>query len=178
MGVSGNLAAEVNIKSMIAAPLLEMATSAMGSTLLSGLTATVATKLAPILAPLSFSGDTERPKPKLVLEYLQRAESLASTKNMIDGLATNFNIEDPKELEAAINSYYRNLSRGSGTSYMYDDATVDAYQKRTALINSRNLRDSNATVLVNEGKGNKEVPLNKIDGKVLDKLQSLTREMF
>lgn len=176
VGVSGNLAAEVNIKSMIAAPLLEMATSAMGSTLLSGLTATVATKLAPILAPLSFSGDTRRANPKEVLDYLQRAESLTSTKNMIEGLSTNFNIEDPKELETAINSYYSNLSRGSGTSYKYDDATVRDYQERTALDNSRNLRDSNATVLVNEGKGNKEVPLNKIDGKVLDKLQSLTKD--
>ena len=138
-----------------------MAAASTGSTLLSGLTGTVATKLALILAPLSLSGDTRRANPKEVLDYLQRAESLASTKNMIDGLATNFNIEDPKELEAAINSYYSNLSRGSGTSYMYD-ATVRDYQERTALDNSRNLRDSNATVLVNEGKGNKEVPLDKI----------------
>lgn len=176
VGVPGNLAAEVGIKTMIVAPLLEMAAAPTGSALLSGLTATVATKLLPILAPLSFSGDTRRANPKEVLDYLQRAESLASTKNMIDGLATNFNIEDPKELEAAINSYYRNLSRGSGTSYKFDDATVRDYQERTALDNSRNLRDSNAIVLVNEGKGNKEVPLDKIDGKVLDQLQSLTKE--
>jgi hypothetical protein len=176
VGVPGNLAAEVNIKSMIAAPLLEMATSAMGSTLLSGLTATVATKLAPILAPLSFSGDTRRANPKEVLDYLQRAESLAFTKNMIEGLATNFNIEDPKELETAISSYYSNLSRGSGTSYSYDDASVNAYQVRDALANSRNLRENNATVLINEGKGSKKVPLDKIDKGVLDKLQDLSEK--
>ena len=52
---------------------------------------------------------------------------------MIEGLSTNFNIEDPKELETAISSYYSNLSRGSGTSYSYDDASVNAYQVRDAL---------------------------------------------
>ena len=64
VGVPGNLAAEVNIKSMIAAPLLEMAAAPTGSTLLSGLTATVATKLVPILTSLSLSGDTRRANPK------------------------------------------------------------------------------------------------------------------